>query len=291
VSPRQLAGEEEVPREDVERVIDQLLEVGALETEPTTALDHYLTHSLSWGAEGAGVSARPLLLLGDGDLVRQLEAMLIASLAGAGDVAVAGKEDASWAALSDDVAWLNDGLLFQERLELFEAWRGRLLVVAAASVDPVRLRSLNRVCLALDVPWLHTAIDGPFVLVGPLIVPRRSPCYECLETRVTMNLRQSASYVEYKRALAERHVRDGALPALPAVGGLLAGHAALESLNFALTGATFTVGKVLAIYLPTMEISFNELLRVPGCAACGPLHERDGTEPYFDAAALLNGSA
>ena len=97
-----------------------------------------------------------------------------------------------------------------------------------------------------------------------------------------MNLRESASYQRYKRALVERQVREGRLPVEPAIAGTLASLTALETLNFALTGSSFTVNKVLAIYLPTMEFTFNEVLRAPSCTACSPLPERDDTELYFD---------
>ena len=53
-----------------------------------------------------------------------------------------------------------------------------------------------------------------------------------------------------------------------------------------LTDANFTVGKVLAVHLPTMEFSFNEVLRVAGCPGCGPSSERDDHELYFEMASF-----
>jgi hypothetical protein len=61
----------------------------------------------------------------------------------------------------------------------------------------------------------------------------------------------------------------------------------MEALNFALAGTSFTVGKVLCVYLPTMEFTYNEVLRVPGCTACGSAPERDDRELYFDIRSLL----
>lgn len=101
-----------------------------------------------------------------------------------------------------------------------------------------------------------------------------------------MNLRESSSYLQYKNALVEGKVRVGTLPLEPALTGLLAAHAALEVLNYCLTGTTFTVQKVLAVYLPTMEISYNDVLRVASCPACCPVPERDDKELYFDARIL-----
>ncbi|MEV7908111.1 hypothetical protein, partial [Streptomyces anulatus] len=64
---------------------------------------------------------------------------------------------------------------------------------------------------------------------------------------------------------------------------------ALEAINLAHTGASFTSGKMLGFYLPTWETTVNEVLQVPGCAACSPVAQRDETELYFEAKDWLNG--
>ena len=58
-------------------------------------------------------------------------------------------------------------------------------------------------------------------------------------------------------------------------------------MNFLLTQSAFTTGKVLSIYLPTMEFSFNEVLRVPGCPACSR-PAREDVELYFDIRSLTD---
>jgi hypothetical protein len=45
---------------------------------------------------------------------------------------------------------------------------------------------------------------------------------------------------------------------------------------------------VLGIYLPTMELAFNEVLRVPNCRACGSSPERDAPELHFGMDAFAN---
>ena len=70
------------------------------------------------------------------------------------------------------------------------------------------------------------------------------------------------------------------------LGTMVAAHTALEALNFLLTGTSFTRGKVLGVYLPTMEVSFNEVLQVPGCAGCAPLSESSEEELHFDMRSL-----
>jgi thiazole/oxazole-forming peptide maturase SagC family component len=176
-------------------------------------------------------------------------------------------------------------------MQLFEPWRGHFIVIATKVINPIAFRTLNRISLHLTVPWLHAALDGPFLFVGPLFLPHRSSCYECFEMRVSMNLRENASYQRYKSALVERCVRHGSLPLNTALIAVLAAHTAMETINYVATGSGFTLQKVLAIYLPTMEITFNEVLRLPSCPACGSQPERDDKELYFDFQTLIQSLA
>jgi thiazole/oxazole-forming peptide maturase SagC family component len=180
-----------------------------------------------------------------------------------------------------------DGLAFQEIATTLEYLAGYFLVYATQWINPLALRALNRVALELRIPWMHAAVDGPFLFIGPIFVPPNSACYECLETRVAMNLRDDAGYQRYKQALVLGQVSDAPFRIEPILSAMLAAHTANEALNFALTGTSFTARKVLSIYLPTMEFAFHEVLRIPGCPACSPASERDGTELYFDMRALV----
>jgi bacteriocin biosynthesis cyclodehydratase domain-containing protein len=287
VAPEELAKMEHVPLEEVQTLIDHLLDLGVAESSPSSALDFYLDNLVPWRTEAPRPPLR-VALLGDVSLTSEIRRFLGDSLP-AGDITTVPLDDPGRTLLSDpDTSWLHDGLQFENRLQAFDSWRGSFIVVATKVMNPVQLRTWNRVGLAHRIPWLHAAVDGPFLLIGPTVVPHRSPCFECLEMRVTMNLRENASYQSYKSALVDRQVRSGDLPLEPALAGMIASHAALETINFCLTGTSFTVGKLLAIHLPTMEFAFNEILRVPTCPACGPVAGRDDTELYFDSAALIS---
>ncbi len=284
----QLAKEAGVTRTELEALIDHLDQLAVLEHGPSTALDAFLDRMASGRVE------RPALqnvkLLGAGPAATQ-----VAGLLGVHEqLAVSGpnQEDHLVALLDDcplDV--LEDGLAFERFAENFEDWRGCLLVHVADAVHPLRLAVLNRVALALGTPWIQAAVDGPLLLVGPTFVPDSTACFTCFETRVVMNLREGAAYQRYKQALSDAgerangdgpkgHVQDDGCAGV--LSSLLASHTALEAVNMAVTGATSTVGKVLGIYLPSMEMVYSEVLRLPGCPSCGTVPERDGTEVYFD---------
>lgn len=288
LTPAALAREEGVAREEVEGLLDHLQGLGVLEAGPSTALEHYLDAIVPWRTGAEARPGRPIVVAGDERLSEPIAGLLRQSLPGGADVRVAGAADPVWALVADpDRGWLDDGLATERRLTDFAAWADAFVICAQPVVDPGALHALNRLCLGAGVPWLHAAIDGPFLFVGPVSIPSRSPCYECLEIRITMNLRESASYQRYKRALAERQVTHGSLPLQPLLVSMLASHTAMEALNFVLTGSTFTIGKLLAIYLPTMEFTFNEVLRAPTCSACAPSPVRDDTGLYFDMGAFI----
>jgi len=177
---------------------------------------------------------------------------------------------------------------FQDKIQVFESLRDSFVLMACSVINPLRYKVLNRAALEHGFPWMHAAIDGPFLLIGPTFVPKRSACYECFEQRVIMNLRNAASYVAYKGALVRHQVKGERMPMQPLLGAMLASHAAMEIANFTHTNYSFVVGKVLSIFVPTMEFTYNEVLRVPSCPACSPLGERDDTELYFDVTTLIN---
>lgn len=288
VSPRELAKREGVARAEVESLIDHLTSLGVLERSPRSALDAYL--DTVGGLRMSGPQRpipRDVLVVGDPEITAAIAGHLTGATGG--DVRAGADDDpALWALRTTGSEVLGDALGFEELTELFEAWRDRFVIVAESVVNPVRDQLLNRLSLRLGFPWMHAALDGPFALVGPTFLPGRSACYECFEARTTMNLRESRNYLMYKDALAAGRVSQGVPAVYPPVKALLAGHVALEATNLLATGSTFTVEQVLGIYLPTMEIAYNEVLRLPGCPGCGSLAGRDDSTLHFDPRAWLD---
>ena len=288
LSRRDLAKQQGVSRADVEAVLDHLYSLGAIEEEPSSALDAYVEQVATLGATTAPAKfCDRVLLLGDPALTGQVAAQLegVAEV----PVTVPTAEDPLWRRLQElEPAALHDGLSVAALAEEFAPWRGAFAVVAERVINPLRFRAFNRLAQELGITWIHGALDGPFVFVGPTVVAHRSACWECFETRVTMNLREAASYLAYKNALARGQVLGGDVPLLPALGGLLASHLALETVNYLQSGSTFTTEKVLGVYLPTMEIAYNEVLRMPGCPGCAPVPERDDSSLSFDPRSWLD---
>lgn len=285
---KQIAASERVPIEDVEGLVDHLFDLGVLEYGAGSAIDYFAEYVTAQTGNGTAPANAPTppIIIGDEIHLGAQVAMLLGSVDVAEDLAQVRRDLMRCARAS-----FEDALAFEEMAMPFERWRGRFVVYISATVNPLELRGLNRVCLHLQVPAIAAAVDGPFLLVGPTMVPGRSACFECLDKRVLMNLREAASYQAYKQALLDGRVSGATRTLDGVIGGLLASLVSVEALNFSITGTTPTVGKILCLYLPTMEFTYNEILRVPGCPACGSVPERDDRELYFDIrATLANGS-
>ncbi|MDQ3580052.1 MAG: TOMM precursor leader peptide-binding protein [Actinomycetota bacterium] len=274
--------------EEIAGLVEHLRELGAVEDTPQSALDHYLDEHARLLRSGSPTTLPTVRLLGDPDLVGPLAQQLSASdpklavLDATGETAQRLLDD-------PDTSWTEHPLRLSERLAPLEHWRDSLLVWVGSRIDPVRCAVLNRMSLHLDMPWVHGAVDGPFLHVGPTFLPGRTACYACFETRVLMNLTNADGYLRYKKALAAAATSGSRMPLFPALTGLLTSYLAMDVVNYAHTGSAFTAGKVLALYLPTWETTVNEVLPVPGCAACGTVSQRDDFSLQFDVRAWVDG--
>lgn len=286
----EVAREARVSRRDVQAIVDRLSELGALDEGPTNALDNYVERVtptlLPFGGGSADKIRSPLVVGGTGVAAR-VAALLQDSLSESSVVIERTADEALLALAARSQELFGDGFDFAEAAEPFASWRDRLVVAPFPLVRPHVALTLNRLAMHHLFSWLHAVIDGPVLIIGPLTVPSRSPCFECFEARVSMNLREGASYQRYKQALAQGRNQGARLELDPVLEAMIGSLTTFEALNFLLTGTTFTVGKALSVYLPTMEFTFNEILRMPGCPGCGPETYAEDTELYFDVRAIL----
>lgn len=286
----EVAASARVPVADVLAVCERLRSAGALELGPTSALDHYVGQLMltpSASANGSRDRVRRAVVLGEGEIAGQVHDHLRASL----DVdAHRFADPLLWRRLCHDDLTRRDGDgLDAERLtDEFASFGGAFLVAALDAVNPILLRNLNRIAAGLGTPWVHAAPDGPFLIVGPTVVPGGSPCYECFERRVALNMRENAGYVRYKRALATGKARLGRTLLPSPVLSMVASLVSLEAVNHVVTGSTFTIGKALTVYLPTMEFCYHDVLRLPSCRVCVPRRERFQRQLHFDVRSYLN---
>ena len=282
-----------VSRSELESLLDNLNSIGALEFGPSNAFDYYIdcsapTLKRTYQEQSQLTPKHPILILGDETLSTCISTILNVSFNNEALI-IKQPENNNWekSLLAED-SWLYDGLALEEKLEEFKDWQGNFIVLALRHIDPNLSSRLNRIAFNLDIPWIHFAVDGPFLFVGPLFGGKIGPCYDCFEKRVSMNLREYKNYQSYKEALSKGNVfHTQATSYENILNHIVSSHAAMEIMNYILTGCSFVKNKVFSIYLPSMEVSFGEILRLSNCVTCGSIAKRNDRQVYFDYESLI----
>ncbi len=294
-SSRNIAKMCQISISHVEEVIDHLQQNGVLEHSPSSAFEaslNSLSSLFSNNKESSETAqSKKVLLIGDNDLTTAIAANLRQTL-GEEAFLILSEDNPLIHRLSSlkEEEWLYDGVSFLKEIEAYSSLKDYFVVLAFSQVNPLLAKNFNRIAHELAIPWMHVAIDGPFLLIGPTFLAKQSPCFDCMEKRITMNLRQNSSYQKYKQALADHRVFHRSSSINPLILPLIAAHAALEIANFVLTESSFTIRKLFGIYLPTMEIAFNEVLPLSSCEVCGPTLHRTDEQLYFDMQTLVEAS-
>lgn len=174
-----------------------------------------------------------------------------------------------------------------ELTEAFSSCPDVFLVVALTQNNPALLRVLDQIARKVGLSWLHATVDGPALYVGPFVVPNRTVSYRTFERRVAMNLREHQSYVSWIRASSEGSARTINSKIDSTTLHLLASLVANEAGKIATKGLATTRNKVLSIYLPTMEIAYNDIL--PMAVFDGDSQFNSAPDLYYDIRTLLGG--
>lgn len=288
-SSKEIAKKNQTKRSEVESMIDHLMSLGVIEQGDNNILDHYLSNYSNLIPSQETLRTRDVVFLTDLENVEQLTKPLETLLGNAqnGSIHVSGS-------LYDRLQKI-DCARFNDPIEIAKiaAEYGRentLFVVLQSSIDPIMLFKINKLNHYSKSPWILAAIDGPYLYVGPTFSPESgdTACFECLETRILMNMQEAEKYQKYKNALEQNNVKNHFNPVKNDIFvPLLSAYLNIEVLNYLLTGKSFTQGKMLVIYLPAMEFSYHTVLPYCACTTCGTTNQRDSDQLYFDMSALL----
>ncbi len=277
----------QVSRADIEGILDQLQQLDAIENSSSSLLDCYIEQACPSVMQRLYLennnNLKKVLVIGKNAISAILINMINNYFPDLVVECLDEEGEQYKTLMGSEEQWLYDALKFENQMQIFSNWNNCFVIYAQEIINPIICARLNVVAHELRVPWLHGAIDGPFLFVGPLFLASSGSCYSCFETRVSMNMRENSSYVRYKQAIVANKIYEKTEISLhsPLVH-LLASHLALEVANYLATGTGFTRNKVLSIYLPTMEITYNEVLKVASCVVCGSVEHRDNQQLYFD---------
>lgn len=157
-----------------------------------------------------------------------------------------------------------------------------LLVLALDRPEPAFLERVNSISIDLNIPLLHSQVNGAKGVVGPMVVPGKTACLKCHHLRVIRNHDFYDEYVEWEKWIEGegKHKRSAAATLGPFTG-IVAGLAALEIIK-RLSGfyEPELYGRFLTVNALTLEVIPHPVLRVPRCPSCGKLRDKTAFTPW-----------
>jgi len=142
---------------------------------------------------------------------------------------------------------------------------------------------LNSASLAHGVPVIYSQLAAYVALVGPVVVPARSACYECWRGR---SIACADSYPEaaaYQDLLdQQREPRLHERPALPTLAAYAGSLVAMEAIKLLLpvgSRADTLIGRVHEFDALRFRSQTHTLLRLPNCPKCEGTRQRPQPPP------------
>ena len=127
------------------------------------------------------------------------------------------------------------------------------------------LDGINRIALNNRRPWLLAKPEGIILWLGPLFMPGRTGCWECLASRLRSHRRIEAFIAArtggYPIGLPDAHITAS----LHAAHGLLAAEVA----KWLAAGLSSLEGTVFTLDMRNFSLEKHVLIRRPQCHACG----------------------
>lgn len=261
-------------REQAETIVSQLAEAGFIVEENDKLLHQQITRILTGGInlfEDDGdfyiEGEKSVVFYTDNDSVRKKWSDLVKSHRI--KAKMMSDEQASMLRTVDLTTNI-DSLTTNENIDLMGKWieDAHAIVICVSQLSVCFMRNINRLSINKGVPVTLAFIDGPTINLLST-KPYKTGCLECFERRALSRLED---HVQYARFIEETRAEMGTTKKNQSsvlLMDLLANLSFAEGFMYSVIGASRFAGRLLSIYLPTLEIQMQNILRAPFCEACG----------------------
>jgi molybdopterin-synthase adenylyltransferase len=138
------------------------------------------------------------------------------------------------------------------------------------------LREWNKYCIGKNIHYLPVWLSRMVGSVGPLVVPRATPCYECVWARENSHMENRNHLRAVDEAAAEIQSLAGYLAPMASI---LADVAAMELVKFYSRILPPKIGVLIEVNLLRPEIIPRAVLKAPRCPACSPIYTISSVDP------------
>jgi len=131
------------------------------------------------------------------------------------------------------------------------------------------LREWNKYCIEKNIHYLPVWLSRMVGSVGPLVVPRATPCYDCVWARENSHMENRNHLRAVDEAAAGLQIPAGYLAPMASI---LADVATMELVKFYSRILPPKIGVLIEVNLLKPEIIPRAVLKAPRCPACSPIH-------------------
>ncbi len=145
------------------------------------------------------------------------------------------------------------------------------LLIILKNFDLNLMDNLNQIME--NVPMFIGFMDGPFMIFLS-IIPKQTACWSCFEQRMLSFVKDNSYYNIYKTLnfkKTEEKIYNLHFTQLFHMG-------LQEVFSWCLLNMSRFMGRCMFTYLPTMEIHFHDLNRIPSCNNCGYISRINNAE-------------
>lgn len=126
---------------------------------------------------------------------------------------------------------------------------------------------INELCVKNDTPWISARFDGLTGEVGPLVVPRKTACYNCYDKRIKSNLENIDEQLVFEKHLEKNEPAN--YGSLNQFYTIIAEYLSLEVIKYITKYEhPVTLGAVLFIDFDNYENKLYKVLKIPRCPVC-----------------------
>jgi len=189
--------------------------------------------------------------------------------------------------LNNDLTSKIDGLTTEDIVYKLKNYQGKYKAILAcfSSISPKLIRNLNRISLIYHIPMVVSFIDGPMISVLSTN-PYESGCFECFENRSLARIQDHVLFQEFAKNAKKRRLKNNTC--LTPIMNILANISLAECYLYAYYGSSRFEGRLLSIFIPTLEIQVQDVLRIPFCDACGMVAAEQLKEKNISTRALID---
>ena len=189
--------------------------------------------------------------------------------------------------INSDLTTKTDGLSTEDIIAKLKGKYGsyQIYLVCLQNISSKLMHTLNRLSVEFHIPMVVSFIDGPMVSVLS-VKPHNTGCYECFENRTLSRIQDHVLFRQFELHAKRQKVRENVC--LIPVMNFLINISLVECYLFAYYGASRFEGRLLSVFVPTLEIQVQDILRIPFCPACGVVAEEQLREKNISTRNLID---